>query len=214
MTAPRMTKQQKYDFADHMAGKVFNPKMDELTSTVKGFSKQVQDMIATPGEIEASKKLSKEMLIRGKSLRIEIRRSAPVYGMSGISHNFEVDFAESIPMPISRFGPVATQLSISTNDLTKKGSVEIPEWVKCDSLTFWRSKLVPALTAIHDCLGERNAFHSLLSARMNQVSSLKKLKELAPELHTAWLAYFGESADNLPALIFDDVLAVMNSKAA
>jgi hypothetical protein len=212
MTTP-MNNTTKRDFCDHLAAKVFKAQISDCAEKIKSQSQGIASMIATDETIELASRMPKNMVVLSNSVLVRV--TYPPTSSNFPSRTKEIFVPLPVRMPVPRsYSSSQAVISINQSDIKKKSPTPLPEWALEQSSHFWHKTLVPLLIETYQAIGEQRAFEKMLQDRMTQVTSLKKLKAAAPDLHTAWLDYFGESVQNLPSLIFDDVIAIMEKKAS
>ncbi len=204
MASVRLTKQDKRDFANHMAKKLFDGKINELKEEIEGCGEEVTTLLASPEQIKAAALLPDFMVYRRKSFQIGVVVQNPGYlGRTIIL----VKLPQLTPIPMHEYGAQPMSWEISDKELN--GEIW-PTWLRPEGKTFCLNKLFPRLSAIKALAQEKAAFNAELSRRLEQVNTLNKLKEASPELHDKWVEYYGASVNTPLALRFDDILKTMH----
>jgi hypothetical protein len=186
-----------------MANKVFDHQIKAIKGEIKKMAPDFQKMIVTPEQVEAGKSLSSDFILKKKKFLISI---SGYHNHSCFSARVEVEFPEPIPVPMDIFSKQQKEFRLGE----QHEALEFPSWAVQDQQAFFFDTLVPAGQRLEQKAIEKIDFRDSLSSRMDQVTTLKNLKAASPELHDEWVKYFGEAVGTLPALQFEDVLAVMH----
>lgn len=208
MASVRLTKQDKKDFADHMASKLFDDKINTLKEEVQNAGKEVTTLLASPEQISAASLLPDFMVMRRNTFEMRMLVANEGYGRH---LHIYIDLPQLTPIPMHEYAnrPIIWEVTDSELKVEKW-----PEWLRPEGKTFCINQLFPKLRAIKSLSQERNKFERDLYNRLGQVTTLNKLKEASKELHDEWIEYYGESVDTPLALRFDDILKTMEKQKA
>lgn len=218
MTA-RMNNNDRWDFADHMANQTFEPKIEKARDELKMRGGVLMSILSTPAQREAAQLLPDRSISKGRDCEFVLRgdyfanSATNRYGPCRCDFEVTISMPEAIALPLASHRNGLERFSFNMEDLGKLYD-QVPHWIEPSQVELLRREILPKLEAALTVSNEKFKFRDALYERLKQVPNLKRLKELSPDLHSKWVAYFSlhENAQ-LPAEQFDDLLQVMATAA-
>lgn len=221
MSNNTMNKQNRWDFADHVAHNTFGPKLEAIFEKLQGKGEVLMECLATKDMRKKAAALPENMTARTKEIVIELE-----YGyFNNPLRSYKCRSKDSVTITL----PEKTPLLIHSQSYTPYWHVisyditQVERQLKDDGEIYWipqhgvstfRSELLPLIRESIKMGYQQSLFRSELFEKLMGIRTLKSLKASAPELHDMWVEYFGESATNLPAVRFDDILQTMKKVKA